>query len=191
MPRVCKIENCRGAHEARGWCNKHYQRFLKRGDPLLGVAHFRDPEEAFLARTEPLAWSGCIIWTASRCSGGYGLIWTGERQERAHRYAWQRAKGPIPSDRVLDHTCFERSCVNVDHLRLATAWQNGQSLSGANPGRDLPRGVHRTRNGERYEARVRFAGRDIYVGTYDTPGQASADAASLRAELFGEFAGKG
>ena len=29
----CVIEGCEGFHDARGWCNKHYQRWWKYGDP--------------------------------------------------------------------------------------------------------------------------------------------------------------
>jgi len=29
----CKIENCKRKHYARGWCQLHYQRFWKNGDP--------------------------------------------------------------------------------------------------------------------------------------------------------------
>ncbi len=29
----CSIDGCGNPHQARGWCNKHYQRWLSRGDP--------------------------------------------------------------------------------------------------------------------------------------------------------------
>lgn len=32
--RTCSIEECENKHEAHGWCNKHYVRWLKYGDPL-------------------------------------------------------------------------------------------------------------------------------------------------------------
>ena len=31
---TCSIEGCNGPHYGRGWCNKHYQRWYKHGDPL-------------------------------------------------------------------------------------------------------------------------------------------------------------
>ena len=31
---ICKIKDCEEKHEAKGYCNKHYQRFKKYGDPL-------------------------------------------------------------------------------------------------------------------------------------------------------------
>lgn len=32
-PRTCSIENCDLKHEARGFCIKHYKRWLRNGDP--------------------------------------------------------------------------------------------------------------------------------------------------------------
>lgn len=34
--RVCAVEGCEKPHYARGWCNKHYQRWWQHGDPLGG-----------------------------------------------------------------------------------------------------------------------------------------------------------
>jgi len=31
---ICKVENCRGKIKAKGYCNKHYQKWLKYDDPL-------------------------------------------------------------------------------------------------------------------------------------------------------------
>lgn len=43
----CKISGCEIAAYARGWCNKHYQRWRKHGDPLtLGVRKSRRPPRA-------------------------------------------------------------------------------------------------------------------------------------------------
>jgi len=33
--RTCEIEGCENSHQARGWCNKHYIRWTRNGDPLI------------------------------------------------------------------------------------------------------------------------------------------------------------
>lgn len=33
--RMCVIDGCGNRHYARGWCNKHYLRWQKHGDPLF------------------------------------------------------------------------------------------------------------------------------------------------------------
>src|SRR5699024_7441838 len=140
----CSIDGCEKGVLARGWCGMHWQRWQKHGDPLGGNERFATPEEAFLARTEPIVGEpGCIIWTGSLDGSGYGKLHVNGRTVKAHRWAWEREHGPIPKGMEVDHICWERSCVNTDHLRLATRAQNGANRSGARKGRrhDLPRGV--------------------------------------------------
>src|SRR5690606_21541386 len=57
---------------------------------------YATPEEAFEARTEPLAWSGCLVWTGHLNHAGYGRLWVDGRMVLAHRYAWEQENGPIP-----------------------------------------------------------------------------------------------
>ena len=186
---TCSIDGCERKHDARGYCGVHYGRLRAHGDPMKVVrsARYRSPEESFLARTEPLLWSSCIVWTGNLNSAGYGQLRVNGRLVKAHRYAWEREHGPIPDGMFIDHICHERSCVNVAHLRLATPQQNSQNLSGAQSGRDLPRGV--TRSGRGYAARVQRNGRNHHLGTFDTPELASAAAATARSTLFGIYAG--
>jgi hypothetical protein len=187
---TCSIEGCEKRHDARGWCRKHYQRWQKHGDPLGGNERCATPEEAFLARTEPLLWSGCVVWTGALDGSGYGRLHVNGRMVSAHRYAWEREHGPIPDGLYVDHACWEPSCVNVGHLRLATPQENQQNRSGARKGRvhDLPRGVNR--HGRGYRAQVSHNGQYHYLGIFDTPEEASAAAQAKRAILFGEFAGR-
>lgn len=67
---------------------------------------------------------GCHIWTGATDRDSYGKFWLGERAVAAHRFAYERTKGVIPEGMQVDHICVRRSCVNPDHLQLATARQN-------------------------------------------------------------------
>ncbi|WP_420111629.1 HNH endonuclease signature motif containing protein [Pseudactinotalea sp.] len=184
---TCSIDDCERTRKARGFCDTHWQRWRKYGDARHPVKLYaRDPEEAFEARTEPLVWTDCIVWTGYTTTG-YGSLRVNGKHMLAHRYAWERANGPIPDGMVIDHTCWERMCVNVDHLRLATRAQNNRYRNGANPGRDLPRGV--TRNGRKYVAQVTLERRNHYLGLHDTPEAASMAADQFRRINFGIFAG--
>ena len=187
--KTCSIEDCEKRHEARGLCKMHYQRWRKHGDPLGGGERFATPEEAFLARTEPIVGDpGCIIWVGATDGKGYGTLRVNGRKMLAHRYAYEREHGPVPDTAEVDHTCWNRSCTNPEHLRLATRQQNVQNRAGSNLGRDLPRGV--TRSGRGYAARVGHNGTEHYLGTFDTPEAASIAAQNKRALLYGEFAGR-
>lgn len=188
MDENCTIEDCEGAKYGRGWCKRHWQRWYRRGDPLAGRPYHRDPEAAFLANTEPLIWSDCIIWTGAGDGRGYGNIWDGSRVVKAHRFAYEREHGTVSARMMVDHRCFNRACVNVEHLRLATPQQNARNRSGATRGSALPRGVDRYRGG--YRAQVGTMGVNHHLGSYATVEEASAVAEAKRKELFGEYAGR-
>lgn len=66
----------------------------------------------------------CWAWTGTRRRDGYGVFWDGERQVRAHRWAWESANGPIPSGRHLCHHCDNPPCVRPDHLFVGTQTDN-------------------------------------------------------------------
>jgi hypothetical protein len=74
--------------------------------------------DRFLAKTMPAA-NGCLIWTGA-VRGGYGLFWMGDHTEQAHRVWFEHARWPVPEERVLDHLCRNRLCVNPDHLEPVT-----------------------------------------------------------------------
>lgn len=75
--------------------------------------------------------SGCYEWTAAIQSRGHGAVWFEGRVRLAHRVAWVLEHGRWPAaDKVLDHICNNRRCVNVEHLRELT---NGQNIQRAYP----------------------------------------------------------
>lgn len=60
--------------------------------------------------------SGCWLWVGALNGGGYGNTQVRGASTRAHRLAWELAKGAIPPGLELDHKCRVRCCVNPDHL---------------------------------------------------------------------------
>lgn len=149
----------------------------------------RDLDEIFLERTEPLPWTGCLIWKGAREGWGYGTMRVDGKNARMHRWSYERFVGPIPDGLMVDHVCHERLCVEPTHLRLATRSQNMQNRRGPTAaGGGLPRGVRRHGQG-RYKAEVKVKGRTTHLGVFDDVESASVAAAEGRARHFGAFAG--
>ena len=185
---LCSIENCCKPVRSKGWCEAHYHRWYRHGDPLgfSGTGRYSTPEDAFRART---VWQGdCLVWTGSSAPRGYGQLFVDGRLTPAHRYAWQKANGKIPDGMFLDHACHNPPCCNVDHLRLATPRQNAWNRGVTNNATGY-RGVFFDKRRGTYYAQVTKDGRTRSLSPFDSAEDASRAAESLRVELFGEFAG--
>lgn len=181
----CSVDGCERPPHARSWCSRHYSIWKRKGDPAAAsTRHYRTPGEALDARTERTG--ACLLWTGYKTSLGYGMLSVGGTLEMAHRAAWVKAYGPIPSGTEVDHTCWNRSCCEPTHLRLATHSENGRNRSGAMvTSRTGVRNV--SREGGRYKVVVNRR----HVGMFDNLADAVIAAESERNAQFGEFAGRG
>lgn len=84
---------------------------------------------------------GCWISRYSVASHGYSQIgWQDGKGGRfvvlGHRAAWTHLHGQVPVGMTLDHTCKQRRCVNPEHLRLMSNFENARR----NNGSDFPMG---------------------------------------------------
>jgi hypothetical protein len=71
--------------------------------------------------------SGCWTWTANVLDRfGYAQCKRLGRRWLAHRLSWTLAHGEIPDGLTVDHICFNRACVNPEHLQLLTASDNAK-----------------------------------------------------------------
>lgn len=95
------------------------------------------------------ATTGCHVSTYSVAGHGYAQIgWHTKGDKRrgttAHRAAWVAATGKqIPDGMVVDHLCKNRRCVNVEHLRVLSNFDNARRTYG----RDWPLGDGECING--------------------------------------------
>lgn len=135
--RTCSISGCEHPHQCSGFCDMHYRRWKRHGDPhYLGpyqIARALGPEKYFLSKVSVLP-SGCWLWTG-RLHKGYGVFMINRINAFAHRWAYERWIGPIPADRHMDHYrfpqdgCIGPSCCNPQHVRPVSPREN--TLRGA------------------------------------------------------------
>jgi hypothetical protein len=92
----------------------------------------------------------CWLWTGSKQSAGYGMIWCRPRQcsVLAHVASFALAHGEALPKREILHECDNPSCVNPDHLtqgthadNLADAARKGRMSSGPEHARKVLAGM--------------------------------------------------
>jgi len=71
--------------------------------------------------------SSCWVWIGAGGGrlGEYGVFKPEPHVAfKAHRYAYELLRGPIPDGLTLDHLCRVTRCVNPDHLEPVTLAEN-------------------------------------------------------------------
>lgn len=77
----------------------------------------------------------CWLWTASKSRGGYGQLNDRHTLLKAHRIAYELARGPIPAGHFACHRCNVPACCNPNHIYAGTprdnnkdAWDAGRAV---------------------------------------------------------------
>ena len=110
-----KTKLARQTHRGFGWVRGEPLRFIH-GHNTRKIDYVVDPEH------------GCWIWQKHINKDGYGLTndpTRGYKTIKAATLYYERAYGPVPAGKMLDHfRCDRRSCVNPDHVRPVTPREN-------------------------------------------------------------------
>lgn len=126
MSENCSIDGCgRRAGPRRGWCNAHYKRWRKYGDPTLISRRPPGTALSFLQGVAAVFDSDeCLIWPYRLSKNGYGTLRTGAKNRYAHRVLCEIIHGTPPNALDAAHSCGNRACVNPRHLRWASRSDN-------------------------------------------------------------------
>ena len=83
-------------------------------------------EKIFPSEERSFNGTQCWEWIACLNSRGYGLTAGGKKGKSilTHRKAWEVIVGEIPVGLTIDHLCFNKICVNTDHLEVVTGEEN-------------------------------------------------------------------
>lgn len=116
---VCIVEGCgKGGKLVKGWCDAHYRRWRRHGDPQGGRIGHGEPTKWLLAHVQHDG-DDCLRWPFGVSEFGYAKIARNGRWTNASRVMCATANGEPPSKQhQACHSCGKghEACINPKHL---------------------------------------------------------------------------
>jgi hypothetical protein len=125
--KICSVASCNSRSIAKGFCDNHYRRWKKYGDPLAGGTAPGAAQKFF--REVVLTYDGdeCLIWPFASTSAGYAQVTHNGKLKIASRAVCEEVYGPAPSPtHQAAHSCGKGDCgcVTKRHLSWKTPEAN-------------------------------------------------------------------
>jgi len=105
---------------------------------------------------------------------------------RAHRVVWKMHYGVEPPE-IIDHVDGDGTNNKIENLRAATVCQNGWNVKRSTRNKSGYKGVSFNNQKKKWRAAIRVLKKDILIGYYKTPEEASDAYQKASASYHGGF----
>lgn len=149
----CSVPGCARLRYKRSWCNPHYIRWRRHGDPEGGFTSHGDGLRFIAEVAMNYTADDCLVWPLGRISSGYATVWIEGGPRLVHRHICELVHGSPPSPKhEAAHSCGNGhlGCINPKHIGWKTTAENAADK--------ILHGTHR--RGER-NPRVKLTERDV------------------------------
>ena len=123
-------------------------------------------------------------------TNGYLRIEIKGRIYMAHRLAWLYVTGSWPNG-LIDHIDRCKTNNRYSNLRAAKPTENSWNCKKFSTNTSGVKGVSWHKKNRKWYARINNAGKEIHVGTFDTPDAAVTAVIAAREAIHGQFANHG
>lgn len=126
-PRLCSIPDCGKPQKARTYCTAHYQRWKKRGDPLVKMTLHGEVQHYYNSVVLHYDGDDCLMWPYGERASGYGGLYRNGKPRVVSRILCEDVNGPPPTpDHEAAHSCGNGhlGCVTKAHLSWKTPKEN-------------------------------------------------------------------
>lgn len=134
--------------------------------------------------------AGKVAGSLLECKSGpkYIRISINGKSHLAHRLLWIVANGDIPDGFEVDHIDMNGLNNSISNLRLASRKQNSSNKKAHRDNSSGFKGVSYFKQTGRWRARLRYEGKDINIGYFETAEMAALAYEEKQRELCKEFA---
>lgn len=125
---ICSIPDCgKPIKNYRGWCQGHYLRWHRHGDPLAGGTPQGAAQKFFNEVALTYEGDECLTWPFYRAPNGYGKMKRDRGSQIVSRVLCEEVNGPPPTPaHEAIHSCGKghEGCVSKQHLSWGTPTDN-------------------------------------------------------------------